>query len=445
MGAVYLCHNVLSERMKAAVKVLKPESMDHARDRFIREVETLCLLRHEAIVRVVGGGEEPDNHLLYLVMDYIEGLPLDQRLKAGPIPEVEALTLFRALADGLRCAAESDIYHRDIKPSNIMLTGDQRAKLIDFGIAVQAGQERLTKTGLLPGTMAYIPPEAFHGEDPTPALMDVYALGQVLYECLTGQERFGTSTSKSHGARMATLMREKLKQGALDPGPNFSAGTRALVRKATHPEPRKRIADMARFVTGIDAVLAEQDPVSIESTGSHVPASKGPRWGRWALGGLGIAVIAGSLVAVLDGAETEPVPPDGPIGGPPVEVIEPPPPEPEPNEPVPDETDGAAVLDVVPTTDEPPPPKPNAKKPPKKASPVPAVKSRPMGTLTVSGDATTIELIGDSGTVKPGKVPAGSYTIKVKFGNGRSWKAVREVEADKTTTIRCSRAFSRCQ
>jgi len=285
MGAVFLCHNVLSDRIRSAIKVLKPAGISNARERFIREVETMALLRHDAIVKVTGGGEDAKRGLLYLVMEYVEGRSLRDRLAQGPLDEEEAVRLFWSLTDGLAHAHASNIRHRDIKPANIMLTGAQtglnaQAKLIDFGIAVQDGRTRLTNAGMLPGTLAYIPPEAFAGTQPDPTQMDVYALGQVLFEALTGEEAFGDIDTMSGTAGLARVMGAKLGQPEFDPGDGFSDGIRELVRLSTHPDPAQRLGDMEAMrayfdhATGVSELPRRADPPTGRFGGStRVPSA----------------------------------------------------------------------------------------------------------------------------------------------------------------------------
>ncbi len=253
MGAVYLCHNALSSRMQAAVKVLKAGQVSEARERFVREIETMAQLRHEAVVRVMGGGEEHTHAVMYLVMEYVQGEPLDLRLQRGRLDAPEALSMVRALADGLRHAHALGIQHRDVKPANIILTAGG-AKLIDFGIALSADRTRLTSDNHLPGTLAYIAPEAFTGVTPDPVSADVYALGLVLHECLTGGSAFSLSPQLSQGQQIASLMGQKLQSGPLDPGADTDPPMRELVRQTTEPDPRHRLPDMAAFVAAIDRI-----------------------------------------------------------------------------------------------------------------------------------------------------------------------------------------------
>ena len=181
MGSVCRCRHALSHRIEAAVKVLKPTDMAGARERFIREAEALHALSHPAIVRVHGFGLDARTELLWLAMELVSGQNFEFLLQDGEFPSERAAEIFGTVAEGLAYAHSRGIVHRDIKPGNLMLRDDGRAILLDFGIAVQEGHERLTQEGVVPGTVAYAAPEQVtFGTDHDPALSDLYSLGQVL-------------------------------------------------------------------------------------------------------------------------------------------------------------------------------------------------------------------------------------------------------------------------
>ncbi len=256
MGAVYRCRNAMSDRIEAAVKVIKPHSLKDETERFVREVESLDALRHAAVVRIKGWGEDLQRGVLWLAMDIVRGDDLEKVLARGPLDVATARRVFASVADALRHAHQRGVYHRDIKPANIILGDDGHPWIVDFGIAVQKGRTRLTAMGTVPGTPAYMAPEIFSGESrPDPVKLDVYALGQVLHEAITGRFAFpDASDSISTGQALVSLMGRKLKAEALDPGPEFPDDLRALIRNATEPEPDDRLADMNSFYEAL-AVL----------------------------------------------------------------------------------------------------------------------------------------------------------------------------------------------
>lgn len=195
MGDVYLCDDkALSRRI--AVKIM--HAIDTAADpeaatRFILEGKALAKLAHPNIVSVFGLGE--DNGFLYIAMEHIAGRSLHHLARERRLTIREMISIISDIAAGLDHAHSHGIIHRDIKPANILIDGFGRAKLIDFGIAKSVGGNLVgsegvrTKTGAVIGTLNYIAPELFRGEPPSPST-DIYALGLLFYEMLTGRTPF---------------------------------------------------------------------------------------------------------------------------------------------------------------------------------------------------------------------------------------------------------------
>ncbi|TVQ87102.1 MAG: hypothetical protein EA397_19315 [Deltaproteobacteria bacterium] len=241
MGSVYRCRHSLSERIEAAVKVLEPSGIPGERERFIREAEALHALRHPAIVRITGFGTDAATELPFLAMELVEGDDFDRLITRGTFPRHRIDEIFATLADGLAYAHGRGVFHRDLKPANLMLQADGAPVLLDFGIAVQEGQERLTQDGVVPGTIAYAAPEQLRdGVQLDPALCDLYALGQVLCECLRGELTYPRKPDVRDHQRSVQILRAKLKIEPLDPGEGVSRGVRELVRGATQPDPAHR-------------------------------------------------------------------------------------------------------------------------------------------------------------------------------------------------------------
>jgi serine/threonine-protein kinase len=239
MGAVYLVHSALTQRLVAALKVMKPSAEPDARARFIREAEALAALRHPAVVRVMEFAEDEAHGLVYLVMELAMGETLRQRFNRGPMELREALGIFTPLARGLEHAHAAGVFHRDIKPSNIILCGDGTVRLVDFGIAAAHNAEPLTNTGQL-GTLAYLPPEVFKAERAEPHSVDVYAFGLLVHESLTGVRSFPVDPSLTPAAAAAAVGVRKLQAAAMELPEGFPERLRELVRRATAPEPGTR-------------------------------------------------------------------------------------------------------------------------------------------------------------------------------------------------------------
>jgi hypothetical protein len=239
MGAVYRVHSALTQRLVAALKVMKPTAEPDARARFVREAESLSALRHPAVVRVMGFTEDPERGLLYLVMELAVGDTLRARVARGPMDLPEALATFVPLAQGLDHAHAAGIFHRDLKPSNVVLCVDGTPRLVDFGIAAALEAEPLTTAGQL-GTLPYLPPEVFRGERADPAALDVYAFGLLLHEALTGQRSFAVDPASTPAAAAAAIGVRKLQSSSVELPDQFPDALRELVRAATDSDPKRR-------------------------------------------------------------------------------------------------------------------------------------------------------------------------------------------------------------
>jgi eukaryotic-like serine/threonine-protein kinase len=188
MGEVWEADDTVLGR-RVALKVLVQELANDARAtrRFVREARATAKLTHPNVTRVYDFGR--DGGLPYLVMELLEGDTLADRLAGGPLPPAEAARIGAAVADALDAAHSRGIVHRDVKPSNVVLTPAGEVKVMDFGIAAAADETQSTTGSGLYGTAAYISPERAAGQAATPAA-DLYSLGAVLYELLTGRPPF---------------------------------------------------------------------------------------------------------------------------------------------------------------------------------------------------------------------------------------------------------------
>ena len=196
-GAVYLARD--AEGRAVALKVLDPAVAADARfrERFLRESRVAALLEHPNLVPVLDAGE--DGGLLYIAMEWVEGVDLRSLLRReGPLEPERAVALVADVAAALDVAHAAGLVHRDVKPANILVAGDQ-ARLCDFGLAKHtATAESLTGERMLVGTVAYIAPEQIEGAG-VDGRSDVYSLGCVLHECLTGEPPF------DRGSELAVL------------------------------------------------------------------------------------------------------------------------------------------------------------------------------------------------------------------------------------------------
>lgn len=199
MGTVYVAEHALSQR-RVALKIIRPEleSSQVARERFLRECRALERVQSPHVVQVLEAGESAAGEI-YLVMELLEGETLGARIEAhGALPPAEALAIASQVCSALRAAHAKDVVHRDLKPENVFLCADGTVRVLDFGIARllhgdtrddHADARKLTRTGTIVGTPAYISPEGAAGEEVGPA-GDLYSFGVMLFEALTGQLPF---------------------------------------------------------------------------------------------------------------------------------------------------------------------------------------------------------------------------------------------------------------
>jgi serine/threonine protein kinase len=235
MATVYLAHDLKHDR-PVALKVLRPElAASLGPERFLAEIRTTARLQHPHLVPLFASGEA--GGFLYYVMPLIEGESLRARLDREKRLDVDAmLAIARPVAQALAYAHDRGVVHRDIKPENILLSGGQPF-LTDFGIAravTVAGGERLTATGLAVGTPAYMSPEQALGDEAVDARSDIYSLGCVIYEMLSGVPPFTGATAQALLARRLT-----------GPPPHLTDVSSALdevVRRSLATAPQDRFA-----------------------------------------------------------------------------------------------------------------------------------------------------------------------------------------------------------
>lgn len=189
MGIVYLAEDTKLKR-KVALKFLPPSfSVDEeSKQRFIKEAQSASALDHNNICTIFEI-DETENKELFIAMAYYDGETLKEKIKNKPLNKDEAIDIIIQSAEGLIKAHEIGIIHRDIKPANIFISSEGVVKILDFGIAKVSGQTQLTQKGSLIGTLAYMSPEQASGET-VDQRTDVWSLGVVLYEMITGQQPF---------------------------------------------------------------------------------------------------------------------------------------------------------------------------------------------------------------------------------------------------------------
>ena len=250
MATVYLADDIKHER-KVALKVLRPElAAAVGADRFLSEIKTTANLQHPHILPLFDSGEA--GSLLFYTMPYVEGETLRQRLdRDSRLPVDDAVHIATDVAEALQVAHEQGIVHRDIKPSNILLSRG-KALVADFGIARAISlpdDERLTQTGASVGTAGYMSPEQASGDAEVGPRADIYSLGCVLFEMLSGQPPYGGRSFMSVLAKQATEPVPSVRAQR----PEVPMSVDGALRTALAKEPAERFESTAAFASALHA------------------------------------------------------------------------------------------------------------------------------------------------------------------------------------------------
>jgi tetratricopeptide (TPR) repeat protein len=250
MGVVYRARQVGLNRIVALKMILAgSHAGESALSRFRTEAEAIARLQHPHIVQVFEVGQ--CTGLPYLALEYCGGGSLAQKLSGAPLPPSEAAALVETLAEAMQSAHERGVLHRDLKPGNVLFTQGGVPKITDFGLARKLDEQGRTSTGDVMGTPSYMAPEQAQGEvRETGPATDVYALGAILYECLTGRPPFKAATPVE--TVMQVIHEEVVAVRALQPKTPRDLETICLKCLRKQPRDRYRSAnelaeDLARF------------------------------------------------------------------------------------------------------------------------------------------------------------------------------------------------------
>jgi serine/threonine protein kinase len=317
MSSVYKAHDTLLER-NVALKILHEQYNEDEEfvERFKREARSVAQLQHPNIVTVIDRGEEDGRQ--YIVFEYIDGENLKELLvRRGRLEAEEALAIGVEVARALAFAHEHGLVHRDVKPQNVLLNGDGRAKVTDFGIARSIDVDTgVTQTGTILGTSNYLAPEQAGGQ-PVDAQTDVYALGVVLYELLAGEVPF---PGESFVAVAMKHMHEP-PPNILDKRRDVPLRIAAAIDRAMEKDPGQRFPTMDAFAAELEASLAELDrdvlgdpdaTTVMPALRRHAPRRHGSRWplGISLLAVLAVAAIVAGLLMLGDegqGSAAQPI------------------------------------------------------------------------------------------------------------------------------------------
>ena len=286
MGVVYRANDPMLNRM-VAIKTINTEEAGHEgmaeyEARFYTEAKAAGGLNHPNIIIIYDIGKS--GHLVYMAMEYIEGRELRELLAQGqPLAVVQAVDVAAQVAEGLAYAHQHQVVHRDIKPANIMITPQGRAKIADFGIARMRSSETRTQTGVILGSPKYISPEQVVGKR-ADHRSDIFSLGIILYECLTGATPF-------NGEGLSALMYQITNH---DPAPPSSANPQVpvmldyIIAKVLAKSPEARYQSAADFANdlrecksqletgqaGAAPVLATTRPIPLAPQAAAAPSDQ---------------------------------------------------------------------------------------------------------------------------------------------------------------------------
>src|SRR3954447_25717240 len=253
MSSVYCALDTLLER-RVALKVLHPHygSDDEYVERFRHEARSVAQLSHPNVVTVIDRGNSDGQQ--YIVFEYVDGESLKELVdRTGPLPCRRAIELALQIAEALAFAHEHGLVHRDVKPQNVLITPDGDAKVTDFGIARSLDVEHgVTQTGTVLGTSNYLSPEQARGQTVTPAT-DVYSLGVVIYEMLTGEVPFP-------GENFVAVAMKHINEdppSLLERRPDVPMRLVYAIERALAKDPADRFPSMDAFAAELRAFLAE--------------------------------------------------------------------------------------------------------------------------------------------------------------------------------------------
>ncbi|MCK4656559.1 MAG: protein kinase, partial [candidate division Zixibacteria bacterium] len=281
MGEVYLADDTKLNR-QVALKFLSPylcQDEDH-RKRFTREAQAAAKLGHANIVAIHEVGEYKGRP--WFSMENVEGVSFDKLIEEGRLSQVRIIELTVGICNGLRKAHESGIVHRDIKPSNVIVDRDGCPRVLDFGLAVERDADKLTQTGSTLGTVGYMSPEQVEGEE-VDARSDLFSLGVVLYELVTGRNPFRRDN------QTATL--KAILQDDPEPAARYKSGVsdelQGVISKLLEKDPALRYQSAAGVISDLKRIERASGPQDV----SRLPGKLSGRMSRILIPGL-IVVFA---------------------------------------------------------------------------------------------------------------------------------------------------------
>lgn len=273
VGMVYLALDRKLHDKPVVIKVLLEKSLQNSWvvQKFQQEKEALARVDHPGVIGILDDGELPDGKP-YLVMQFVDGVTLRSQVKPEGIPLERAADLMKQIGRALSAAHDKGIFHRDLKPENIMLqsygSGEEQVKIIDFGIAKLKDSivAPSTVTGATAGTVSYMAPEQLSGR-PVSAAMDIYAMGAIAYELVTGRKPFNPET----GFELLEMQRAGVRVKPADLRPSLSEEAGQVILRALSFDPKNRFQSARELGDALARALAEDTATSDQNRANRVP------------------------------------------------------------------------------------------------------------------------------------------------------------------------------
>jgi serine/threonine protein kinase len=292
MGVVYKAEDIKLKRT-VALKFLPPEltHIPDVKDRFMREAQAAAALDHPNICTVYEFDEAEEK--TFISMAYVEGQSLRKKLESGPLELDKALRIATQAAQGLQIAHKKGIVHRDIKSANIMVTEDNQAKIMDFGLARMTGGTLLTQEGTAMGTIAYMSPEQARGKE-VDHRTDIWSFGVVLYEMLTGELPF----KGDHEQAIVYAIRKDKPRPITEVNAEIPQSIEQVVEKALEKDADKRYQQVDELLDDLKSISAGIVPEEIKARLRKAKLLKRKRSILYA-GTVGLVIVIAVLALIL--------------------------------------------------------------------------------------------------------------------------------------------------
>jgi serine/threonine protein kinase/tetratricopeptide (TPR) repeat protein len=293
MGEVYLAEDTKLKR-EVALKFLPREYTKdkQVKERFEREAQAAAALNHPNIVTIYEINEHEDQ--TYIAMEYVEGSTLKDKIASRPLPLADVLEFTKQICDGLQKAHQAGIVHRDIKPQNIIINKDGQVKILDFGLAKLKGVSQLTKESSTLGTIHYLSPEQALGKD-VDHRTDIWSLGVVLYEMLTGKLPFKGDYEQ---AVLYSILNENIKPIS-DLRSNTDPILESIINQCLDKDPKARYQNVSDLLTELQYIRQSQLDITLSSKNSNkarIFSRLNSRFSR--ITGIALIIILISIIAI---------------------------------------------------------------------------------------------------------------------------------------------------